>query len=76
MFLTVLLTLNPNPVSSGISSKFHFKPTVHIKASLLKKQTKSQQDNDKYSNKKHDALKTKQNKTKHTVPNNILADVI
>jgi len=26
--------------------------TVHIKASLLKKQTKSQQDNDKYSNKK------------------------
>jgi len=26
--------------------------TVHIKASLLKKQTESQQHNDKYSNKK------------------------
>jgi hypothetical protein len=40
--------------------------TVHIKANLLKKQTKSQQTNDKYSYKKHDATTTKQNKTEKT----------
>jgi len=43
--------------------------TVHIKANLLKKQTKSLKTNDKYSNRKHDALKTKQNRTKKTEQN-------
>jgi hypothetical protein len=47
--------------------------TVHIKANLLKKQTKSLKINDKYSNKKHDALKTKQNKTKHDIFRHIMS---
>jgi len=37
--------------------------TVHIKANLLKKTKKLLKTNDKYSNKKHDALKTKQHRT-------------
>jgi len=43
--------------------------TVHIKANLVKKQTKSLKTNDKYSNKKHDALITKQHRTEQNRKN-------
>jgi len=47
-------------------------------STLLKKQTKSLKTNDKYSNKKYDALKTKQNrknqnKTKHDIIRHIMS---